>query len=290
MASDDGKNFGFGGLLEVNDLPRGRNGREGKIPHTFVLKNLRAEGRFVKVLMQPGRSQHLFLDEIEVIAPAGPTTVRTSNKLRQVSDSGQLISAVESQLQLKEKVAITIEKVAKCRNRLGVDFRTSVLSQLEQLAANFAPPINELFSADKLSVFDKNLGVIRAKIYRQIYNKPYVCVPANAMGVLKEADMLISGTAGDSELSIGLWQAEYESAAINIINCTDETMSMRVSISPLITPEGVTVDSKETVTIRRAVFVNAACVGSIADALVLQNEKPFELEAGSFAQIWLTIF
>ncbi|MHC4640594.1 MAG: hypothetical protein ACYS32_03045 [Planctomycetota bacterium] len=289
LVSEDGRSFGLVRLMECDDLPRGRNGR---IPHTFVLEDLGAEGRFVKVLMQPGRSKHLFLDEVEVIGQVGPALKSTTQpgRLRQFSDSGELISAIEKQLQLKEKIAATIETVGLHRGKLGVDFCESVLSELQELVEHFAPPINELFSADKLLGFNKDVGVIRAKIYRQIYKKPYACVPANPIEVLNEKDMPIAGEVVDLGLNVEFWQGEYESAAINIKNCTDKTMSVYVSVSPLTGPEDVTIDSKETFTIRRAVFVSAAWVGSIADALVLQNEKPFELEAGCVAQIWLTIF
>lgn len=289
LVSENGRSFGLVRLMECDDLPRGRKGR---IPHTFVLKDLGAEGRFVKVLMQPGRSKHLFLDEIEVIGevrPSAKSKVRRG-KLRQFSNSSELISAIEKQLQLKEKIAATIEAVGQHRGKLGTSFFKSITSELERLSANFALPINELFSADKLLGINNDVGVIRAKIYRQIYKKPYACVPANPMEVLNEKDMPIAEEAGDLGLHVEFWQGEYESAAINIINCTDKTMSVNVSVSPLAGPGGVTIDSKETFTIRRAVFVSAAWVGSIADALVLQNGKSFELEAGCVSQMWLTIF
>ncbi len=290
LVSEDGENFGFAGLIENNDLPTGRSGPAGKIPHTFVIKGLKTEGRFVKALMRPGRSRHLFLDEIEVIAPAGPTTVRAADKLRQFNDSRQLVSIIENQLQLKEKIATTIETVDQCRSKVGVNFYKGIPSELEQFAANFAQPIYELFSAEKSLGFSKKLGIIRAKIYREIYKKPYVCVPANPTEVLKESDMPISETVQDLELNVELWQGEYESAAINIINCTDKTMSLYVSVSPLTDPGGNSVDSKGMFTVRRGVFVNAACVGSIADALVLQRNHPFVLQPGELTQIWLTIF
>jgi hypothetical protein len=73
-------------------------------------------------------------------------------------------------------------------------------------------------------------------------------------------------------------------------------MSLYVSVSPLASPESTIVDSKKAFVIRRGFFTTAACkstarcVGSIADALVLQDENPFELGSGSVGQIWLTIF
>jgi len=289
LVSEDGRSFGFVRLMEYDDLPRGRNGR---IPHTFILKDLGVEGRFVKVLMQPGKSRHLFLDEVEVIGevrPSAKTRVR-HGKLRQFTNSSELISAIEKQLQLKEKINATIETVGRHRDKLNADFHKIVITELQELSANFALPTNELFPADKLAGFSKDVGVIRAKIYRQIYKKPYACVPANPIEVLNEKDMSITEEAGDLGLNAEFWQGEYESAAINIINCTDKTMSVYVSVSPLAGPEDVTIDSKETFTIRRGIFINAAWVGSIADALVLWNGKSFELEAGCVAQMWLTIF
>jgi hypothetical protein len=67
-------------------------------------------------------------------------------------------------------------------------------------------------------------------------------------------------------------------------------MEMTVSVSNLSGPGGRKIAGDKTFTVRRAVYVKASQIGSIADALVLQNERPFDLAPGELIQIWLTIF
>ena len=48
------------------------------------------------------------------------------------------------------------------------------------------------------------------------------------------------------DINIQIWQNEYESAAFNIVNCSDEMMTMAVSISPLLGSAGKKIDSNRT--------------------------------------------
>jgi len=298
LVSEDGKNFEFIKLIEGNNLPTGERGFKAKTAHTFVLRDLRAEGRFIKVLIRPGKSYFLFLDEVEVIgrlASSAESIVRVE-KLKQFSNSIDVLKAFEKQLQLRENIVATIEIVGRHRDKLGIDFFEGVLSELEQLSFNLKQSGDGLFSTKELLGFNRNVGIIRSKIYKRIYKKPCVCVSVNPMEALKEKDMPIVDTMQDLELNVEFWQGEYESVSFDIINCTDKPINLRVSASPLVGPGGIIVDSKKTFAIRRGFFVTAACksiaacVGSIADALVLQDGKPFELEPGMVVQIWLTIF
>ncbi|MEJ2649170.1 MAG: hypothetical protein P8016_12290 [Sedimentisphaerales bacterium] len=108
------------------------------------------------------------------------------------------------------------------------------------------------------------------------------------MKIAYEKEMPLHESA--KEINVGMWQNEYESAAINIINCSDDAMKMSVSVSPLLKSDGQKIDSSKTFTVRRAHYVMASEIGSIADALILQGEKAFEIEPGQLIQIWLTIF
>lgn len=292
LVSEDGENFGCVRLIDSDDLPAGKHGSVVKVAHTFVARDLRAEGRFVKVLIVPKKNRYIFLDEVEVVGDRSRWGVKAirPQKLKQFTDSFKLVSTIEKQLRLKEKIAATIETAGRYRGKLDVNFCKGILSELEQLADDFAQSRGELFPAEKLSELNRSLNIIRSKIYSEICKKPYACVPVNPMEVLKEKDMPIPDAAQDLQLDIELWQGEYESAAINIINCTDKAMRLCISVSPLTGPGGVSIDSKGVFTIRRGVFANATSVGPIADALVLQNERPFSLESGSVVQIWLTIF
>jgi hypothetical protein len=92
------------------------------------------------------------------------------------------------------------------------------------------------------------------------------------------------------DMEINLWQNEYESSAINILNCSDKPIDLKVSLSPTMREDGTRIDSKNVYSIRRAIFVNVRGVGLLADPLVLQADEAFKIEPGATAQIWLTVF
>ncbi len=128
----------------------------------------------------------------------------------------------------------------------------------------------------------------RLRFITDVYKKDFVCFPANPMEIVYEKKMSLHESA--KEINIEIWQNEYESAAFDIINCSDKKMSMSVSVSPLLGPDGQKIESDKTITIRRTQYVMASQACSIADALILQGENSFQIEPGQLIQIWLTIY
>jgi hypothetical protein len=110
------------------------------------------------------------------------------------------------------------------------------------------------------------------------------------MEIVHKKEMLISTGVPKNQIDIHLWQCEYESAAINVLNCSDKDLQVSAHLSPARGPKGIIVDSRKTFTIRRAIYVNERKAGSIADALVLQNEREFSIEPGETVQLWITVF
>ncbi|MHC4153417.1 MAG: hypothetical protein ACYST6_00605 [Planctomycetota bacterium] len=287
FVADNGTDFRFVGLVDSRDLPRGGQGPSGKVPHTFVIKTRPAKARFVKLLFKPGGS-HLYLDEIEVIG------FRADKGLRPVSgpvftDGAEMIKSAERHLGLRDKVESAGKVLTDHKNRFSDETRQSILLRLRRLQEHFAP-IDELFSDERFAGIDREVDTVRSLIYNQIYKKPYVCLKANPMDVLKEADMYVVDAAGADKLDITLWQREYESAAINIINCTESPLNVSVHLSPVAGPQETKRSSSNAITLRRGILVYAERMGFIADPLVLVGEKPFRLGPGCITQLWMTVF
>jgi len=286
LLSDDGWEFRFAGLVSrgasrsapTNSRSFGFRGA----PRTMSVGNINASGRYVKLVIRP-KWRYVFLDEVEVFGESlsAVKDIKLRNDLEVFKTSEKLLKRIDGYLQLSENVAVTVKTVKANRSKLSGQFSEKMFSELERQAQKADTPT-------KLLAIKEQVGKTRAGIYKAVYGKPFVCLPANPMEIVFEKEMFLGESAKD--IKIQMWQNEYESAAFNIVNCSDEAMTMAVSISPLLGPADKKIDSKRTFTVRRAIYVKGSTVGSIADVLVLQAERPFILQPGELAQIWLTIF
>ncbi len=282
LLSDDGREFRLAGLVSSKNLKNVRSSGYRSVSRTINVESINASGRYAKLVIRP-KWRYVFLDEVEIFGDSlsAVKNVKLRNDLEVFRTSGELLKRIDDYLQLDEKMATTIKTVNENRSKLSRRFSKKILSELERSSW-------KTDTSPKLFALKEQVGIIRAEIYKSVYEKPFVCLPANPMNMVFEKDMPIGES--NKDINIQMWQNEYESAAFNIVNCSDEVMIIAVSISPLLGPAGEKIDSKKTFTVRRAIYVKGSTVGSIADALVLQAEHPFNLQPGERTQIWLTIF
>jgi len=289
LLSNDGRVFRFAGLISSKELQSVRGSGYRGIPRTLKAENINAAGRYVKLVIRP-KQRYLFLDEVEILGDSLAVAKKTQlhDNLEAFKTSEELLKRIDDYQQLSENAAATVKGVEDNRPKLPSQFSEEILAQLKILTERIDTPRNKIYPPNGLLGIRAQLGQIRAGIYKAVYGKPFVCLPANPMEIVFEKEMFLSGRL--KEMDIRLWQNEYESAAFNIVNCSDEAITTAVSISPLMGPDGEKVDSSRTFTVRRAIYVRGSTVGSIADALVLQAERPFTLQPGELTQIWLTVF
>jgi len=282
LLSDDNRKFRLAGLVSSKDLENVRARGYRGVSSTMNIGNINAPGRYVKFIIRP-KWRYVFLDEVEVFGDSlsAARNIKLRNDLEVFTSSEELLKRIYGYLQLRENAAAALKSTKENRSKLSGQFSEKMLSELERQAQKADTPT-------KLLAIKEQVGKTRAEIYKAVYGKPFVCLPANPMEMVFEKKMPLHESTKD--ISVQMWQNEYESAAFNIVNCSDEMMTMAVSISPLLGPAGKQVDSKKTFTVRRAIYVKGSTVGSIADALVLQAERPFNLQPGGLTQIWLTIF
>ena len=292
LVSDDGLNYGFAGAVDSEHLPKGILTPDGKIPHTFVINNLNVLGRYVKIILHPGISRFVFLDEIEIVGTTDTSgsDATPSINLEQITDNDELMAKIENQLLLRSELDSLVQMFEDNQSELDVTFYNNFLLDLQELSSYFPQPIVELLSEAQVIEIANAIDLLRSRLYQELYQKPYICVPANPMTILNETDMVLFDPNQSLQLSVELWKKEYESTAFNIINSSDELLSLNVSLSSLTGPGGIMINAQDTITIRRAIFVQAHVVGSIADAMVLQQSAPFQLPASTSTQIWLNVY
>ncbi len=291
LISDDGREFHLCGIESDKKLTNLQNTRKSARPAVMNVKDINAAGRYVKLVMRPN-VRFLFLDEIEVIGEPLATSKKLTptNKLYKPKTIEELLGKIESIVQLREAISETTESIKgnNVKLKLPSSLSAKLLNETERISDAATIEIKEVLQKDNLDNTRNKLGIIRSGIYRQYYKKPFVCLPANPMEILYEKEMIFNESP--AKIDLNLWQGEYESAAFNIINCCDEPLEITVSISPLTGPRGQTIASNNVFTIRRAIYVQANKAGSIGDALILQNEKPFTIAPGQLTQIWLSFF
>lgn len=292
LVSDGGGRFGFAGLAmgaSVEELSRSGSAKRSR---KVRVQNLNAAGRYVKVLLRPG-GIFTFADEVEVFGDAsdGVSTGRLRKDLEQFSDKSDLLVRIEDYFQVRDNIAETRKVITANRTKLGSGLVDKSLAELDETAKLVALPADRMYSQEELDEIDARVLEVRAAIYRRMHEREFVCVAANPMEMAFEKRMVLGKPIDRMELN--LWQNEYESGAFEVVNCTEGPLSVSVSMSPLAGPNGEVVSSAETYTVRRAINVQAHLkakrIGSIADALVLQEDRPFKLRSGEAAQIWFTV-
>jgi len=289
LLSDDGREFRFAGLVSSKDLENVQARGYRRVPRTMSVEDINAPGRYVKLVIRP-KWRYVFFDEVEIFGESlsAAKNIKPRDDLEVFETSEKLLKRIDDYLQLSENTAAMLKAVKENRSMLSSRFSEKILSELEGLALKADITTNKIQSANELLGTKEQAGKTRAEIYKKIYGKPFVCLPANPMEMVFEKEMSLGESAKD--ISVQMWRNEYESAAFNIVNCSDEAMTMAVSISPLLNSEGKKIENNKTFTVRRTIYVKGSTVGSIADALVLQSERPFNLQPGELTQIWLTIF
>ena len=110
LVSNDGKTYGFAGLISSEDLANLRSDGHNRVPHTFIIGNLYTQGRFVKIVVRPNR-RYFFLDEIEIIGNKSKLGGQTGRRedLPQFTDSSKVLRAIEDYQQLRVNIVESIK-------------------------------------------------------------------------------------------------------------------------------------------------------------------------------------
>lgn len=288
FVSKNGERFEYAGSLIATNAPQ-----EGKysVSRWFTIGNLGVEGRFIKVLIEPS-NKHLFLDEIEVIRGAEKPTkkVRVGPDFTGSDATDRIASVIRKQTTLNEKIAATIEAAAKHRQILGGSFADKAVSELNSIEKKLASQDDAVSFSQQLPLLSREVGNVRANMYRKVYEKSYVCIVANPMETLYEKEMLLTPGKLKDRIDIELWQAEHESVGINILNCSNDALKVSADLLPMTGPKEIVLDGSKTFIIRRAIYVDGRKVGSIADPLVLHDDSEFNIEPGDTLQLWVSVF
>jgi hypothetical protein len=286
QTSPDNKTYQPAGFYnELKFQKYDKTSRE-KQPKTITV-DLNLKARFLKILVR-ATDRYFFTDEIEVIEQKDTGKIDTSSSTSiPLSDTEQLFDLIDQWNYMLQ----CLDKAQACINENKNIFTSEkikpLLNKIEEIRNRLNSEKNAIFNQKE---YINKIQLLRAEIFRNIYIKDLVLLAADPMKILFKTDFLVEPNAQQKPVNIFMWQKEYESAAFNIINCSDKPLKLSASISPLLeTQTGKTFSSSDTFTLRSAVYIYAAQTGYIADALILQKDTPFTAQPGEVTQLWLTI-
>ncbi len=283
MVSDDNINYKLAGFTDLRDKLKKDLKSEDKEPLTVFVKTINACGRYVKVVIQSSTT-FVFIDEIEVLGRPSETTGRqTGDTALTIKDSLML---VDNLLELKHSISSAKERISM----LNIDPNAKLLlsGKLQKVANDVNECEQQELSKASFATQKEAVAKIKAEIYKAYYKSYFVISAANPMKPLLLSDTILEPAKTSIELSA--WQGEYESAAVNLINCSENTISVRAAVEAVKLNGAVASEAEKCFTLRRAIYVKAKQAGDTADALVLQDSNSFAIEKGTVVQLWLTYF
>ncbi|MCH8966915.1 MAG: hypothetical protein IID43_04500, partial [Planctomycetes bacterium] len=288
LVGDDQTRLHAVAVLDDRDLEQDRWKSSRRVPHVFRAEGLRTRGRYVQITFVVDE-RFFFLDEAEVFR--GSHSVSEVRFADENSFGRQEVAGVLAALRRADRVrneihvllsAIQAEDrgVTKPTPKELVDALTALQRRAVATPSYLPQTWRELEAA---------LGGLRGRWLAAKWAKPLVWRQQNPMVQLRPSDVFIDQEIEADGLEIELWQGEYESAALTLINCSDGDVEVHVALTPLHSASGETLESADTMTLRRAVFVETPGAGLIADALVKLHNGRLPLAAGSAGQLWLTL-
>lgn len=287
--STDNRKFGVAGLLRTDGITVRSDRKE---PHVFEISGLNVKARYVRVFVRSqGKYHRFFTDEIEVYGHRGSDTggYREASELTSPPGRQAMLDGIEEYFQVARNVE-QIDRVVQAEDiKLSEILDESLYSSYRKYVGMFGKSGTEFADLKTLRSMHDRIGMIKAGILKHAYGRRLLCYSTDPMEMLLEKEMPSLNMDNLSGVKVFQWQNENESAAINVVNCSQRPLQCRIGISPLADKQGVIRGNDDVITVRRAVYVRAMNLGLVADALALQQNKAFTLKPGELTQIWLTI-
>ncbi len=280
--SNDGDRFHLVKAFDNTNLEQKFFNITRRTPYTFSEVNLHTAGRFVEIVFVLNGT-YLFLDELEVLS--GQQDIETpfsgSENTHTIKNLESLIKAHRKVFQLREEI---------------LEFQNRIISTNSGLKL-YAPAKALLSRVNTLSLYSTEEHLSLQKDFESLRGQ-WLNEQTKSSIIFKNADPFSQSTPNEvywykdnpaTNLLLSLWQGEYESGALTIVNCTPFPAIATICISPLRGSDGREYSSEETITIRRAVNVDAIGKGLVGDALPLLNSSKLIIRPGSSSQIWITV-
>ncbi len=286
--SDDGRSYYLAGAAH-NPIMEMELAEPGRIAKSFKFRatNINSCGRYVRImLVSAGR--YVFLDEIEVFA--GDRATAEVGTQRRVLATADRLAGFLSDHRCLVRACWEIERLVSDMKSGGEDARGANPEQLEsaQRLHREAKQV-AVDQTEKIRELQRSVQRLRGQWLNSRGGQPLRWYQADAMYQLRPDDVYGSPVSELQVARLEMWVGEYEPLALTVVNQQPEDATFEVAISLLQNEAGQTFPPHETITLRRAYFVETIRAGLIGDALVKITDGCWTVEAGSVGQLWLTL-
>ncbi|MGM0494893.1 MAG: hypothetical protein ACQER1_18310 [Armatimonadota bacterium] len=277
LTSEDGETFEYHGELIALSAEHGLPEPQEYMVHRYATDRLNAAGRYVRFVIVPG-SKFLFSDEVEVWR--GDFEVADASAGERVESTEQMIADHRLDGIVGVRLMYDIQDLRERIDRAEIDagLKRELSDRLNALADEVrAQHVEEVEHWEGLPYNDLHARIyaVNAPLLRAQGHGELTVWPAQRWDML---DPMSAPEPGEAEIDVTLMRGEYRSAAFNITNPTDESVTARIIGGPQV-HEVQYVQTQE-----REVTSNALPIAPIDDA----GASLIEIPAGLTKQAWLT--
>lgn len=247
------------------------------IPYVIKLP-VNQKARYIKLFVRP-TDDSFFSDEIEVIE-SSENLINNDNPRYQSKE--EMVDLLERAMQLQRDSKVLFDRIAQSSAKLG-----EIESKLQMIKNNIAQ-LNTNLTDESIAKTESEFAKFKANYLKSEYKADWICSPVDAIDIVRYGD-LPSVNLDCNEINLYQWQNEYDTAAVNITNCSNSKIIFKANLSPL-QIDNTAIASKEIFEIRRLLYVRVLNAGLVGDPLVLQNDKPFTIKTGETVQLWLQAY
>jgi len=281
LVSEDGTSYSLAALIGSGMLDQ--EGGAQSYAHIMEAADLRARGRYVRPVFQTDE-RYLFLDEVEVfaspkgVAPkaAGPVTEAALDSLIKRGLTARWLTSEWKDVRKQ------IQKLA------GEGFA----GEIEALNGRMAKL--DLLDEQAMAEARQEYLLLGVRAEQPVLASGVICQPVDPWSDLRGSTFPLTRSKSSPATDLGLWQDEYESAAVGITNLTDQPQRLTVRVAALKNAAGKTVSWENRLWLRQARPVPTRLGYRVMDALTLlgqgdRNQAQLALPAGECAVLWLTV-
>ena len=283
LVSDDNKSWAYAADLVALSSKKGQPKTEGYSQHRFWTDELRARGRYVKLVVS-GSGPYIFADEIEIYRGSDEFLAEPPAG-RRIEDVTDFFAEVVVTQCVKRRL---LNDLAAVREALQDIPEPAELDKELDAIEEEIPHIKHTQTRDFRTVFPLNslhnrIFSVQGAIWRKKGLKQFVAWQKNRWDMLTPTEQPHGGGA---QIDVAMMRNEYRSAAFNLSNPGPEDLELNVAILGL--PDG---PNPGYISVHDVPFTDTKSGVPVAAALSSAKQTGqhfrFEIPAGMTQQVWL---
>lgn len=291
LVSENGTDYKLAGAISSFGLPQG----DQSYVHKFEVSDLSIRGRYVRLVMQA--AGFLSVDEVEVFeAPAGATgqtapeqPVITPEELTKLFDrANEARWVVGEWAEVKDQIAHQFQPTTAAKPTTLPEATARQVQEVDQYLERLDVSKDQAIAAFRAKYLE-----LRARTAVPLFGSGLIYWQPDPWADLRGSAFPTPGVAAPKEISLSLWQNEYEHAALGITSLESKPTTVKIQVSPLRDKDNKTLDWTRRLWLREARAVPVRRGYRVLDALPLAGTTATDraeliVPPGESRVLWLT--